>query len=277
MARALQLLVLFFVVACGPGQTLEKPVTPDKPKFGAYIPRRAPIVRGHVADGNTLALYQFDGDLTDSSGNSRDLAALVGTVRYGDIGYRNRGLILDGATAVRRTTRTAAFDVTGAISILAVIRFTVAPTGTAYVVNYGGGGEAGGADNVLWALAIAQPGAGAATGFSVEETFSEHATGTNDDALGAVHIPINSVIHVAATRNSAGTSWSHYVNGVLYDTLSVTAPTVSSPAQYITVGGNDAGGVSGSFYNGVIDSLKIESVQLTNAQVFDEFANCLGQ
>ncbi len=54
-------------------------------------------IRRHEADSDTVGLWQFDGDLTDSSGNGYTLTLSSGYENYADMWPGTRGILLTGA------------------------------------------------------------------------------------------------------------------------------------------------------------------------------------
>jgi len=245
----------------------------------AYFPVRPQLLRGLSSRFSPTALYHFDSSLNDSSGNSLHLSALAGTVQYGIFGLRKIGLILDGATAVRRTTRSSALDGVADMTVQAlVLPWVTGPTSRVFLHCYGGGGNAGGADNVLHSLAWIKNQVHAVTGVNAGclSALWESGSAVAQAQNSTTNILTGQVRHVAQVRT--GTSLQTYVDGVLQDTITgVTLPTVSSPAQYLTVGGNDAATVSGDFFTGVLHGLKITiGTAYTPAQIFSEYAYCFG-
>src|SRR5690242_20569538 len=84
--------------------TISLPVFP----YGRELPR----ITGHVADANTVGLWQGDppdnggSGLVDSSGHGFLLAMGAGNERYGELGCGREGFLCDGANYWKRSGAT---------------------------------------------------------------------------------------------------------------------------------------------------------------------------
>ena len=216
----------------------------------------------HDTSYSPIALYQLNGDLTDSSGNGRTLTLDAGTARYSDISPHLKGFAFDGASRLKSTD--TIFRITGDITIEMLINIQSASA--ASIVAEMDTGETPGT-NYNYAVSVV-----GTTGHYFE-SFWEFGSGTNvayDNTSGSY--VVGDVFHFAYVR--ASNVVTMYMNGKVWGAPSgtLTAPDTSSPTQNFYVGGN----IVDPFFNGIISSLKVIGRALTATEVESEFERTLG-
>jgi hypothetical protein len=231
--------------------------------------------RYHDTTHTPVALYNFDGVITDSSGNARDLTLEAGTSRFSRI-LGLRGFYFDGSTRLFRNAADAGLRITGDMTLEMVMTWDVDPPGTGvnadvYPVSHGGDSALDDTpNNFLYSVYGRTP--------SVTEGlryFAEGAAGVNiihdiDDppaAVGAYH-------HLALVRSSDDVTF--YCDGIILGVASVglAAPTDGVDGRLRVGGLGD--GTPGRHWTGIIASLKIIGSALTAGQVETEYDRTLG-
>jgi len=223
----------------------------------------APSSGGGLLDTthNPIGLYQFQQDFLDSSGNSRDLTE-VGTPDYG-VGHV--GGVVSWINVDERGEITGAaadpFRITGAITIeCLLLPSTLTGAQTIAIFREDAAGDA---NNRLWDFQSS--GNQIRWGHeSSEGVFPEVTAGRM--ILGAW-------VHVAVTRNTAGTLLKIYFNGIEVGSATVAAATGGGSSNlYI----GEFGPAGQTPFLGGIASLKIIASELTAAQVLAESKLALG-
>jgi len=104
-----------------------------------------------------LGLWDFDGDLTDTSGNGFDLTTQSGTVRFSELDGL-RAVYLSVATVLERSSHEASLALKGAMSIAMLVWGTIeTPAGDQILVSFGDPATSGlAADNALYRLSLDQ-------------------------------------------------------------------------------------------------------------------------
>lgn len=228
------------------------------------INRNSRYIQPHDNTYNPIGLWQFNNDLTDSSGNGKTLTVGAGTARYGDISPQLRGIFFDGSTRVQITD--ASFRLVGDMTIEMLCFIQTIPNATApVIVSCMDNGETS-ATNYLYAIYPVQAG-------YFLQYFHEFSAGTNvtySNTTGA--IPIGEVFHLAMVRQSNQITF--YVNGKLNGAVSstLTAPDTVSGTQSFFVGGN----LQDASFAGAVSSLKIINSALTASQIEGEYNRTLG-
>lgn len=217
-------------------------------------------LRLHDTTHSPVGLWQFDGDLSDDSGNSLDLSVASGTAVYTSIGGI-RFFYFDGSTYLSRVAA-AGLQITGALTIEAIVcmRRGADDATNEYILSCGDNGETE-ITNTLYSVR---------TGNSTAEiqVFHEYGAGTNAlHAFDNATIPDSAPCHLAVTRASNGTTYKLYIDGVLLDTEEATSAPTGGGDAFLTVGAQETGTSLAKMH---IASLKIINSELTAAQVLAE-------
>jgi len=227
----------------------------------------------HDTTYGPAGLWQFNGNLNDSSGNGYHLTVDSGTVVYtsmcpGLVGVRLSALRLKAALANNL------LRITGDVTIEMLCQLEADSVGSvvgsnAFVSFTGGQDDTSSSLNYLYHVAINEG--------RLLRWFSEHGTGVNDtyDVTAQALPPLKQVFHLAVTRTSNVIQW--YVNGRPFGPPSsaLTAPTDGSAAQ-LFVGGS--GGTSPVVCSDrSIASLKITAAALAAEQIKASFNRTAGK
>lgn len=222
------------------------------------------------SDIASVGLWQFDGNLNDSSGGSNNLSMSTGTVRYTDLfpgidatnGGGLRGLLLDGSTVVGLSSSVGTFQITGNLTIEFIVTLGMPPGSTSYLFSHGASGESAGA-NYLYSLRVLST--------NQLSYFAEHSSGTDIQFDSAACLCTGEPTHVAMVRSSNQVSL--YMNGLLVGAASsgLSAPT-SGTSGKLKIGGD---AVDGQRAVAAISSFKIINSALSSGQVLDEYADTL--
>lgn len=209
----------------------------------------------HTTAHSPIALWQFDDDLTDSSGNGYDLSLATGYERYTELAPGVRGALLDGGTILSRVY-TAALKITGDLTVECGFVPGVW-TNPQDLIRFGGG--TGQANNTCYALRVNGQSHYlsylAEYGSSTPKTTSTHAV--NDGLV------VGTLYHLALRRESNVISF--FINGRL---ISSASGTLTAPDGGTT--GLMKIGYSGSEVVGGITSVKIIDSALTDAEIKTE-------
>lgn len=220
------------------------------------------------SSGTCQGLYQFAGNLNDSSGNGRNLTA-AGTGTHGFTRWRGKsGVILDGARwfSVASTGFTSTTDLT----IEMMVRL-------AWKGSYG-------------AIVICQDSTPSAPGSRAQYSFAGGYSSSSFNASWYFHqtsapatiawqpafLQSGSVHAITLTRDSAGTGLSLYVDGVLHDSTTVaTAPGGTAP-DTLFIGGQPYS--SGNYeWEGELYSIAIHTgIEMGAAEVLTRHEVALG-
>jgi hypothetical protein len=150
-----------------------------------------------TADGNTLGLWTFDGDINDSSGSARHFT----TGSYDGYplnpvgGERCHRMVIAG-TDLYQTT--AAFLLTGAVSAGMLIFLKAYPAAAVPLIAcqpFGGG--TGAANNVLYRLRVGTAG--------VLDYLHQHDSKQNEAYTSALTVPLNEWCWVGFSRTTGAT------------------------------------------------------------------------
>ncbi len=227
----------------------------------------------HDTTHSPVGLWQFQGDLTDASGNGFTLSVDAGTPRYDQLCPGLAGVLLQ-STRLKAAVGANALRITGDITIEMLVIFAadntgVQPTSAPLISFTGGQDDTSSTVNFLYQIAF-DPG-------RLLYWFSEHATGVNDvyQVTSQALPPLRQVLHLAATRTSNVIQF--YVNGRAFGAASsaLNAPTDGSAAQ-LWVGGQ--GGTTPTLAPDCsLSSLKIVASALSAAQIKAEFNRTLGR
>lgn len=219
-----------------------------------------------------VGLWNFNGVLTDSSGNGNNVSVEAGATNFADIVPGKKGLWVAVGNRYGIATPSAALSLLGDMTIQSIIQLNSTPTTGFTVTSYGGSGELSSA-NFLYSLGVSAAPIPISLG-SFWETGAGVDVGFNT-ASPASLAPIHNVIYVAQVRSAGGTRIQHYVNGKPFGALSgaLTAPTDGSLSRFLVGTGTSTGTATES---GIIMGIKISSSALTAAQVLGEYNRTLG-
>jgi hypothetical protein len=237
-------------------------------------------LRYHVADANTVGLWNGFANKNDSSGNNFTLTLGGGTERYAEVGHGLLGFLLDGSSYYKRTGNDAALNLAGDMTIEAIVRPLAQPGGLAAAMIAGMGvaaTDAGANDNYYWAMYAGNATVGGNpnyTGVVSSSFFYEQGAGVNVQKDSATYRMINEPQHWAWVRT--GTALKAYLNGFQQgaDFTGLTLGTVGgAPTQKFSLGGSDTGT---ELFTGVIASVKISNVARSSGYIQKDAARCLG-
>lgn len=230
-----------------------------------------PRIGVHDTTHSPLALFQFDGDLTDSSGNAVAIQDGVGTTAFTEMAPGVTGLQLDGVSRISGTldgTGGSTLDVVGDLTVECLFQSEgpVTAGGVGVIAQFAGDdADETSAHNALWQMAIE---AGQVLGY-----FHEHTGGVDQNAPATEGPSLSEIHHLAFVRESNVVRL--YIDGVKVLTSgTLTAPDGGASGRlYVGAGatGGAAVGTAGTkFIKGAIASLKIIGSALTDAQVLAE-------
>jgi hypothetical protein len=208
-------------------------------------------------------LWQFDGDLNDSSGNGFTLTVEFGAVRYTNIFPGIRALLIINPLGLIYNVAEPVLRITGNLTIEMLLQLAPAYETAKVICSHGAAGETAETNFAyqidMMAVTTANMG-----------LFSESGAGVN--ALYAITPrPPLALCHLAVTRISNVVQF--YLNG---RTLGAASGTLTTPTDS-TSGRFRVGTTSSGFApSSVLSSLKILSAGLTSAQILDEFNRTLG-
>lgn len=235
-----------------------------------------PFIKYHQDILNPVALYQFSGSSTDTSGYDTFLSS-SGTPTY-TASYP--GLLsawFDGQTVFCTTgTIGTQLYLTGAFSLEALCNISLTSS-TQTLVSLGGlVGDTSNNDNWLFKLDVTSGKA---------RYFHEYNSGTDVDyTFTTSSIPTNQLIHIALTRNASYVV-KLYVNGCLIETTPtlITASLGGSPTTRLMIGGtNTAAGTGFSHFTNYMISSSIASLVLYDSErsaneILSDFRNTVAQ
>jgi hypothetical protein len=223
-----------------------------------------PLIGRHDTTYSPVGLWQLDGDLTDSSGNGRDLSLEGGTTRWTHLAPDLRGFFFDGATRLSRSATDAALQLTGDLTFEALVTFDRHDSESQAIMSWHDLGETE-ATNTLYSFRTVGVG-------NSLEWVSESGAGVNATYTATTGVDRGIIHHVAVVRESDVLKF--YLNGELYETSgSLTTPTGGSSGRFAL----------GGFYNfagnehfGGIASAKLIDRALTAAEVISEYNRTVG-
>ncbi|HWA29102.1 MAG TPA: hypothetical protein VG734_25860 [Lacunisphaera sp.] len=172
---------------------------------GTIRPQRLPNNYG------ALALWNFDGNLLDSSGNGRNLTVETGVQRYSQIWPGMRAIHLNGTTTLVYNVADPALRLTGDMSVTFILYLLTALYNTGPLFSHGVAGDGGVASNYLYDIEILN-------GPKVE-WFQEY-TGQADSFADFVDLPPVWPCVLTYVRSGGGTIITQYLNGQQWGTPS---------------------------------------------------------
>lgn len=208
-----------------------------------------------------VGLWQFGGDLTDSSGNGFTLTVETGTARF----TNTMGLVglVISATTLFRNNFEASLNITGNLTIEMLLALQSYTTGRT-LVSHSASGDASSVSNLAYGVSITT---GPALTFKSE-------SGTGVDASYSINdLPPRTLCHFAVTRSTNVIQF--YLNG---QTMGAASSALTAPT----------GGTSGRFRVGMVAdttenapdcsifSLKVVNSALSAAQIAAEYNRTLG-
>lgn len=205
---------------------------------------------------NVKGFWQFNGDLTDDSGNGLTLSTNSGTARYVTIDGL-QGFFPDDGQSLRRLAHDSVLTITGALTLNVLAYFVASKAAVdTRIVNFSLAGETE-ATNTLYQLLLMA---------STDRLryFAEFGAGSNISldletpiVAGAWHL-------YTLTRSSGGTTMKLYIDGVqVFGGSPSTAPTGGTTAT-LQVTAELSG-----FYAGIM----ISAEEATAATVLDQAKN----
>lgn len=248
--------------------------------------RGIPVIGTHLADADTVALWQGDppgngsSGLVDSSGHGLTLEYSAGGAgKYCEIGYGQEAFFCDGTNYWRRaaSVNDPSLNLVGDMSFGAVVlpsKFSALPM---TVVSYGNTLAADTNNDVLFNMNIKDT---TTTGIAVDNFalmshFFQTGAGAGNTANDAKAWPFFRPVHLYWVYDSVAHTLTPYVDGFKQPALTgVAAKAVGgAPVQRITIGAD-----SGALFKfvGAISSVKVSRVKRSDTYVASEAARCLG-
>lgn len=241
-------------------------VTPDVVVSGQPL-------KYHTTTFSPVALWNLNGALTDSSGNSLTLTVESGgTERYATMGPGAGGLKgfwFDGATRLVYNTTGSALQITGNMTIEMIVTLG-GYSADAVLVSYGGNNSTA-VTNLLYNLALS-----ATDGFGLAWSSESGTAVVSSFNSPATSLPFGVICHLAVTRTSNVIQF--YLNGQLLGSASSALTTPASGTSSVFHLGGEASSPSSQFIPKftTISSVKVMASALTSAQVLSEYQATLG-
>jgi len=229
-------------------------------------------IRSHTATHSPIALYQFDKDLLDTSGNGRHLTALVGDPLYAPIFPQSPlGYVFQGGGQVGRPSYDAAFALLGDFTVEMILSLGNHGYGTQFIFGFCGvdAGSEVAAQNTLYSLWES----GVASHHRCLEYRHEQAAGVNVELASTFQPAAGVPTHVWVRRASNVVSIG--VNGVVNATSgTLLAPTGGTSSRLLFGQATHEGSPQG-FY-GALCSFKLHNTALSDAQLLADFEATVG-
>lgn len=225
----------------------------------------------HDLTHSPIGLWQFDGDLTDSSGNGFTLSLGAGsTQQFVEMAPGLQGVWFNGTTFYERTSTEATLQVSGPVT-MEFIYLPTAPVLDLQMPLSHGAGTANEVDNALYQFSInsdQQPG-------FFWESVAPRANQANTGA-GLIIVPAGIPTHIAATRDGSD-HVRFYVNGVqIGATITTSLPAGGGTNGRLRIGTNEFESSTRNVINAGMSSVKIIASALTLAQIEAEYNLTLG-
>lgn len=212
--------------------------------------------------GTVVGLYNFEGDLSDDSGNAYDLSVGAGTARYSTTGGK-LGAEFDGSTYFSRAY-TADLNQTGAVTI-EILMIDSRTSGGGCVVSHNGGGGGSG----LYASYQIYP--------QPQAALVRHYTSAGSvQALSTNGVSTREPFVLTVTRNGSTYDWTTYINGYLQGTSgSLSAPDASTSGAFrVGIAGPSGSAIAADAWVG---SIRVINTELTADQVLVDAYEALGR
>lgn len=226
------------------------------------------LARQHDLTHSPVGLWQFDGNLLDSSGNGFTLTLENGTERYTRLpGGRIQGAMFDGSTNFIYNVSEATLRLLGDMTVECLVEwFTTYPgqggNSNVRIADHGQGSGESEADNHLYSF-------GPSTVMGMRY-FAETGVGVNVlfDTVESAPMDLQ---HLAMTR--VGGAIEYWVNGEsIAQSGALSSPTGGANGRF------RAGGTAADTAQmiGMVASLKLVDAALTAQQIADEYGRTLG-
>jgi hypothetical protein len=223
-------------------------------------------------DYSPLALYTFDGNINDQSGNSYNLSVHSGSLQYTDGPfYGSQAILFDGYNALTSSV-ISALQITGAVTLQAFIKSnttTVSSVGKA-VASLAGIGESLNT-NILYSMFVDGDNKAGSFGYDIEKGLG---VDVSEFSIASLLQP-GKWYHIAIARNGSSNS-KLYLNGTLitsFTNLTFPAKDVSGNLQRLIVGTHPSsiGDYQAFAYKGAVSNLKIVNRELTIDEIKSEY------
>ena len=214
-----------------------------------------------------VALYNYNGNLNDSSATGVNLSVNTGTeLYYPNLLFSGSQSFYANLSTELTTVHNSNHQITGDVTAISVVNLIQSNT-LGYVVIYTADGESS-ATNALYSLGISS---------GVPYFWAEHGAGGTDVAytLTNYDFPYNQWVFFAATRTSNVVQF--YLNGAKWGPASstLTAPD-GGGSGHLWIGGWSPG--ANTFrVKGQIKTVKIIGSALTEAQMMTEYERVTGE
>jgi len=223
-------------------------------------------------DYSPLALYTFDGNINDQSGNSYNLSVHSGSLQYTDGPfYGSQAILFDGYNALTSSV-ISALQITGAVTLQAFIKSnttTVSSVGKA-VASLAGIGESLNT-NILYSMFVDGDNKAGSFGYDIEKGLG---VDVSEFSIASLLQP-GKWYHIAIARNGSSNS-KLYLNGTLitsFTNSTFPAKDVSGNLQRLIVGTHPSslGDYQAFAYKGAVSNLKIVNRELTIDEIKSEY------
>lgn len=221
----------------------------------------------HDTTFSPVALWQFNGDLTDSSGNGFDLLTGTGTERYASLftGFQ----MLNMNLVARRSINDSLLTLTGEWTIECLVSVPANETGAdRTLISFEGGTEFENT-NHLYNIRL--------NGSNNLENFCEYSTGAN--SFRATSIPqsdLRPIRHLAVTQSSDGKTNRFYIDGVFQEEVTATNAPTGGTNSRIGINGHQDNSARFVDDDGLIASVKIIASKLSDSEIASEYNRTLG-
>jgi hypothetical protein len=222
------------------------------------------VVQRHGLHHSPVGLWQFDGDLNDSSGNGFHLTVESGAARYTNIFPGLRALLIVDPLKLIYNVAEPVLRITGNLTIEMLLQLSPAYEAGKFLCSHTATGETSDT-NALYQIDMV------ATTSENVGLFSESGAGVNASYSITLYPPL-SLCHFAVTRVTNVVQF--YLNGRTLGAASgtLTTPTDGTSGRF-RVGSST---VAGTAPSGILSSLKVLNIGLTSGQILDEFNRTLG-
>ena len=213
-------------------------------------------------DHNPVALYLFDDNLTDSSGNGLDMTLDTGNEWYTSTNGL-RCAKLDGQSSFIHDFTGTALEIAGDITIQVLLTMENQTGLERFIVNYAGPVQIE-VDNALYALSYLSN--GERITWTTEFGSGPTADVVNFDAAGIQELHLVTVVRASDVVTV-------FIDGIQVGASSatLTTPTGGTTAVF------EVGGLFGNgFFRGSVACVKIIDSALTDAQVYTEYRSTWG-
>jgi hypothetical protein len=249
-------------------------------RWRAYQLEAIPPIRYFDTAYSPVGLWHLEPStgLVDQSGNGYDLTQIGGdaVTLYHPMFIRPSAVGFDGVKYLQRSALTSALAITGAMSVLGLVRYVALPAGGSSIfLSYSDTGETE-ATNILYQLRIA--GTPTAAGPLIRtEYIHENGAGVNNIVGWSSGLAIGQVGMLGFTRSAASGGMQTvtlYLNAGVGATASVTAATggTSSAARFRI--GTSLNSPT-ELWIGYMSNVAVYNTELTQAQITERYNYCL--